>query len=1169
MSIRCAMPLKSAALVALFGLSLAADVSAQTAPDVAKPTSAQAAFMSNELAATADVAAGGLVEVVPGPPTALERSSAQAPGVVAASVVAFDAARLAELIASSDLMIDSSGRIAGRPRAFPVGLPGGSEARLVKLDAARDGLGNLTIRAVLAGERPGTATLVVDGNQVTGAIKFGGRTFSIMPSGEGRHRITEIDLARLSRVRDDAIRSGGPNAPPREAPAGTSPSRERSQSATERPPTERASATHNITLLVVYTPAAASVISNIKSAISLAVADANTSFNNSLIDGSIRLVGIDRVNYAENGANMSDVLEDLSDGTGDFARAQEVRKALGADLISVVARTSDACGLAWLNDRLDVSLSQGISYFGASLVAADSNGSCIVSNTLAHEIGHNLGAEHDRFVSDDDEPGPTKFGYGYVDTVARIRDIMAYNDECASLGFNCNEVEYFSNPNITFSGRPLGVPFNQPAAADASRKISGSLVNAVRLRTQLSAPTSPILSVLVEGQGTVTSAPAGINCGDNCAVAFTGAPQVSLTATASARAAMSGWSGACTGTGACSVSLASSKAVTATFEAAERSGPIFSTVQTASKSFLRFYNSGTTAGTVTVTMRDFTSGSVLGAWTSPSIAAGAAPQFPIDTVESAIPAGTAKPAYYAITIRPGISGFFQHVLFRPADGTLTNLSTCEASSTANSRALTNVHTTILDNGYPSSIAIVNTGANDSQAVLGIYDARDGTRLGTYNSVSISDDAQAVVTVAAIQAQAGIVPNGQQFHYVIRIENDFTGFLQHLVNNQQAGVITDMTTACTFGTVPTPVATEALIKTGPLYASAESQSFLRFINSGASAGTVNVTLYNPTSGARLGRWTSPSIAAGAAPQFPITTIETAINPGVAKPAQYSAHVEAQMDGVLQHVLFRAADGTLTNLSTCSAAVGATANQLANVHTTVLDTPGYPSSVAVYNTGGAAASATLGIFDAVTGARLGTYSTPSIAAGGQAVLTVAAIEQGAGITPVAGQLHHVIRIENSFRGFLQHLVNNQRAGVITDMTTVCTLPTRAVSYTDCAAGFLSACNLPVSATATAGQVKRNGGFEFYRASLTAGRTYTIDIKGVDSGSGTLASPFLFVQRTSDFGVASQGGGGGTGRDLRRTFTPDTSADFYIVVTGSTLTSNGIVVANPSGTYTISLQ
>ena len=41
-------------------------------------------------------------------------------------------------------------------------------------------------------------------------------------------------------------------------------------------------------------------------------------------------------------------------------------------------------------------------------------------------------------------------------------------------------------------------------------------------------------------------------------------------------------------------------------------------------------------------------------------------------------------------------------------------------------------------------------------------------------------------------------------------------------------------------------------------------------------------------------------------------------------------------------------------------------------------GYPSTIVVYNTGSAAVDVQLGIFDARTGTRLGTYTTGQIAA-----------------------------------------------------------------------------------------------------------------------------------------------------------------------------------------------
>lgn len=67
------------------------------------------------------------------------------------------------------------------------------------------------------------------------------------------------------------------------------------------------------------------------------------------------------------------------------------------------------------------------------------------------------------------------------------------------------------------------------------------------------------------GAGTVTSTPAGINCGATCSAAFASGTSVTLTAAAAAGSTFGGWSGACTGTGACSVSMTAARTVSATF----------------------------------------------------------------------------------------------------------------------------------------------------------------------------------------------------------------------------------------------------------------------------------------------------------------------------------------------------------------------------------------------------------------------------------------------------------------------------------------------------------------------------------------------------------------------------------------------------------------------------
>jgi lysophospholipase L1-like esterase len=67
------------------------------------------------------------------------------------------------------------------------------------------------------------------------------------------------------------------------------------------------------------------------------------------------------------------------------------------------------------------------------------------------------------------------------------------------------------------------------------------------------------------GAGTVTSTPAGINCGATCSASYASGTSVTLTAATASGSTFAGWSGACTGTGACTVSMTAARAVTATF----------------------------------------------------------------------------------------------------------------------------------------------------------------------------------------------------------------------------------------------------------------------------------------------------------------------------------------------------------------------------------------------------------------------------------------------------------------------------------------------------------------------------------------------------------------------------------------------------------------------------
>jgi hypothetical protein len=73
------------------------------------------------------------------------------------------------------------------------------------------------------------------------------------------------------------------------------------------------------------------------------------------------------------------------------------------------------------------------------------------------------------------------------------------------------------------------------------------------------------LTVTVEGAGTVTSSPEGIDCGADCAETYQPGDLVVLSAQAEDLYTFAGWGGACQGTDPCELRMTSSADVTATF----------------------------------------------------------------------------------------------------------------------------------------------------------------------------------------------------------------------------------------------------------------------------------------------------------------------------------------------------------------------------------------------------------------------------------------------------------------------------------------------------------------------------------------------------------------------------------------------------------------------------
>ena len=105
------------------------------------------------------------------------------------------------------------------------------------------------------------------------------------------------------------------------------------------------------------------------------------------------------------------------------------------------------------------------------------------------------------------------------------------------------------------------------ASVTVTNPDAGGVSNSVMFTITPPPGSSFALRVSKSGNGTVSSAPAGINCGSTCTATYSSGTSVTLTATPGRNQQFVGWSGACTGTAVtCAVTMDGDKSVSASFK---------------------------------------------------------------------------------------------------------------------------------------------------------------------------------------------------------------------------------------------------------------------------------------------------------------------------------------------------------------------------------------------------------------------------------------------------------------------------------------------------------------------------------------------------------------------------------------------------------------------------
>lgn len=188
------------------------------------------------------------------------------------------------------------------------------------------------------------------------------------------------------------------------------------------------------------------------------LAQINQSFTTSGINTQLRWVAPQRINFNEAGRTMVSTLQQLqTNGDRIIDEVHTLRNTHRADLVAMITTQTEFCGVGYL-------LRPGVTEeWGFSL----SNDNCAISNfTLAHEIGHNLGAHHDRF-SANGQTGYFNYSFGWVTPQnPGFSDIMAY----APTGRPRRN--HWATPTLTINGMIAGSAQANADSADLRTTIN-------------------------------------------------------------------------------------------------------------------------------------------------------------------------------------------------------------------------------------------------------------------------------------------------------------------------------------------------------------------------------------------------------------------------------------------------------------------------------------------------------------------------------------------------------------------------------------------------------------------------------------------------------------------------------------------------------------------------
>jgi hypothetical protein len=144
------------------------------------------------------------------------------------------------------------------------------------------------------------------------------------------------------------------------------------------------------------------------------------------------------VGYTES-TSFNTILQDLQrNNDGKMDNVHALRNQYGADCVAMLCANTQYCGLAYLMTSPSASF--------ATWAFSVTNYSCMQnSQTLAHELGHNMGSSHD---PQNANTGAYSYSFGFRTANNQYRTIMAYSPGTG--------IDRFSSPNVVYNGFTMG-----------------------------------------------------------------------------------------------------------------------------------------------------------------------------------------------------------------------------------------------------------------------------------------------------------------------------------------------------------------------------------------------------------------------------------------------------------------------------------------------------------------------------------------------------------------------------------------------------------------------------------------------------------------------------------------------------------------------------------------